>query len=260
MPIDPNLKLSLETFALASPEIQNAMGKLIYILNPFMQTTNRLLAGRLVLGDNVAAVVDDQEFTMPDDGVAPTLENSFSLTSGANMALRIYKNVSGEVQLRGAVSRATTPSARARIFAWPNSTYVPQGRELFVTYQEPPVGGTGSISVAPDGVYYESGGAQFLALSGVSFLAADRTPPALPNPFPLQIDVSELPTKPRGLVVLSAWDITNKTPKPATMPTVRWDYGHISTLGAASKTSMDVLRLDGLTPGRKYRVKFAAFA
>jgi len=245
----PQLKrLSREDFVGLSPDVMAGVDKLIYALNPFLSDVTAGLNRGLSFQENFAAVVKDVEFTVPDDWMPVQLLNGFSQAGSPDFPKvpAIRKADDGMVYVRGLLQRSSTPSGYTDILMMPSS-YAPEtGLYALARCFD----GAGSVVALPGGtLQWRSGSTVSFSLDQVQWMAADRRPPAFPAPFPLILNVDELPAAPSGCVVLRCLDITDKQIQPAPSPGIVWEP---ST--ADSKKVLRLLRVQGLAVGRKYRV------
>lgn len=233
--------------------------RLVRALNPFLQATSSALQAGLTFGENFAAFVKAVEVTCPEDWRTPTMGAGWSGTFAAAtdpQPMSFRKRPDGKVEVRGRADYPSgTPTSGAAL-ATLGSVYAPAHRETFDVYatdgttytpaslQVSP--GTGAITWIAS-----AGGYRGLSFSGdVWWMAADRTPLAWDTPVDFSLPAT-FPGKPGAVLLLRAEELGSGAPIAA----VSVDGWRLQTnTGADGKQIVRLPRVNGLTPGLKYRL------
>lgn len=225
---------------------QDQLDRFFRTLNAFTEQTKSALAKGLTIADNSAAFVKTLTVTTGSPWIAPALLNSFAnLGSGFSIA-GYFKDSVGAVHLRGVVSNAPGVAAATPIFTLP-AGYRPAYRLVFPGNTGTASGGRIDVDVLGNvfSTFAVSAG-DFRTLDGIAFLAE----PGGPGPSLLSTALrfkNDLATKPAGVTVWAAQDVTASPAIPVALGGVAW---------ATSQDQIVISDIAGLAPSRTYKVTF----
>lgn len=210
------------------------------LVNDFQSQTANGLAGI------APRVVRDLIYRAPERWIAPTLLNSWVNTGGSYATAGFWKDERGVVTLRGRVRLGTY--GILPMFTLPDG-FAPAATQTFPVTQSSIMEGPGQLAIASDGsvtapaiVSVQTGVSTYLSLDGVSFDAADLTPPRLSSQ-PLIAGLG-LPGKATSLTVQSCRDVTLGQPAPP--PRIAWQPQGGGVL---------LTQFFGLLPGHQYALR-----
>jgi hypothetical protein len=220
------------------PEVE----RLLQRLNNFGTGVSSSLSRGLTLGENVAAQVADITATPSDDWIAATYQNSWATFAG-DPATQYVKLENGLVRMRGRIIGGATGTVAFTIpadFA-PDRTIYQSALSSATQPARATIGTTGTVTID------FLGAPTWIAVDGVSFVAADRHPDT--NDHTAMKVKLTLPSgrRPKGVTVIRARDVTNKTEEHVGVnPWVDWydDGGQLV-----------IEHIAGLAPGRTYNLR-----
>lgn len=205
-------------------------------------------SGKLTFKDNVQAAIREVTFTAKDPWIALSLTNGWTASTGPSGAPQ-YRVVGDEVQFRGLALAGTLSSPLATM---------PAGLRPGVRCTDIAEGATDSarssvrVDVETDGDVVTTSAPASLAwvsLSGLRYAAAAPAPS--PNPvFPVRVQ-NDLKTRPAGVWIWDATDITGGKSVPVSLGPVAW---------SVSEEFLVIEDIGAVVPDRKYRVKIVAVA
>lgn len=251
MATPPKLKrVTIEELSSLESPVRKGIGKLLGVLNPFLSSVTSALDHRLTLSENSAAVIKELRFTMPDTKV-PLILTGYGTAEWSDPSISLRaKRTGNRVNIQGFLQHRSTNLADLTnpIFKIP-SGYTPDR-----TFIE-----AAAYKYEPATMYFQaSTGIVYLPYAlnttpsehidvSVDYTTADALPDH-PAPFPLNVDVSNLTTKPTLCTVMKIEDLTSRN-NLSVKPDLVWTVENVQ-----GKNTVKIKRVDGLIEGHEYRM------
>lgn len=226
------------------------------LMSPFMRDVGNVVGGGIEW-QNMRCVEREWTITMPSPWVTMTLANSW--VAEATYSVPAYSKDGNTVKLRGAADSGTFGALAITTLpssCWPpavksvpavqsNATFTPSGR-IDIS--------TAGVVTAPDIPSIQTGVATLLGFDGISFDTANATPLVI-APFPSLVSLGRLGSPARAVLVVSCYDVTDRSSEPWLLPQIAWE-----SLVYSGVPMLSISQAVGLLEGRSYRVGLKIFA
>lgn len=239
------VQISTDDYHSSPEEVRGAIDTLSRSLNPFLRDTVGVLSNGISLGANLAARIKTVEFMIPDPWIQVTFLNSWTNFGLGAATVAYRKSDDGYVRFKGLAKNGTMAAATFNLPA----AYRPAEDARFAVVSNNAFGSV-EVRASSGDVVPVAGTNSFHSFDGINFPAADPTPVARPKPFPLQIDIADLPGTYQGTVVLACDDITTRATKAVVYPRISAEATSVQ-----GRQTLRIVDVQGLPTGRKYRLK-----